>query len=281
MVTKDGVIEENEAKTQKAPKTFKIFGISIWRVLAYFIIYSVMGFVIETIYGAISKGIVESRQSFLYGPFCSIYGVGACVMIVCLQKVKKSHNLLFIGGAILGSVVEYVLSWIGELMFHVRWWDYSNLPFNINGRICIAFACFWGVLAMYLLSSFNPKIDKLIDKVKPKFSERIWHLIIIFSLWIIILDCILTGVALEFFKIRKVEQYNINVSDRQHISEKYHEIYDNEKLAKFIYTFWGDQKMILTFPNLKIPDKDGNIIYFDSLCPGARTYYFKIYEKYK
>lgn len=281
MVTKDGVIEENEVKTQKAPKTFKIFGISIWRVLAYFIIYSVMGFVIETIYGAISKGIVESRQSFLYGPFCSIYGVGACVMIVCLQKVKKSHNLLFIGGAILGSVVEYVLSWIGELMFHVRWWDYSNLPFNINGRICIAFACFWGVLAMYLLSSFNPKIDKLIDKVKPKFSERIWHLIIIFSLWIIILDCILTGVALEFFKIRKVEQYNINVSDRQHISEKYHEIYDNEKLAKFIYTFWGDQKMILTFPNLKIPDKDGNIIYFDSLCPGARTYYFKIYEKYK
>lgn len=281
MVTKDGVIEENEAKTQKAPKTFKIFGISIWRVLAYFIIYSVMGFVIETIYGAISKGIVESRQSFLYGPFCSIYGVGACVMIVFLQKFKKSHNLLFIGGAILGSVVEYVLSWIGELMFHVRWWDYSNLPFNINGRICIAFACFWGVLAMYLLSSFNPKIDKLIDKVKPKFSERIWHLIIIFSLWIIILDCILTGVALEFFKIRKVEQYNINVSDRQHISEKYHEIYDNEKLAKFIYTFWGDQKMILTFPNLKIPDKDGNIIYFDSLCPGARTYYFKIYEKYK
>lgn len=281
MVTKDGVIEENEAKTQKVPKTFKIFGISIWRVLAYFIIYSVMGFVIETIYGAISKGIVESRQSFLYGPFCSIYGVGACVMIVFLQKFKKSHNLLFIGGAILGSVVEYVLSWIGELMFHVRWWDYSNLPFNINGRICIAFACFWGVLAMYLLSSFNPKIDKLIDKVKPKFSERIWHLIIIFSLWIIILDCILTGVALEFFKIRKVEQYNINVSDRQHISEKYHEIYDNEKLAKFIYTFWGDQKMILTFPNLKIPDKDGNIIYFDSLCPGARTYYFKIYEKYK
>lgn len=281
MVTKDGIIEENEAKTQKAPKTFKIFGISIWRVLAYFIIYSVMGFVIETIYGAISKGIVESRQSFLYGPFCSIYGVGACVMIVFLQKFKKSHNLLFIGGAILGSVVEYVLSWIGELMFHVRWWDYSNLPFNINGRICIAFACFWGVLAMYLLSSFNPKIDKLIDKVKPKFSERIWHLIIIFSLWIIILDCILTGVALEFFKIRKVEQYNINVSDRQHISEKYHEIYDNEKLAKFIYTFWGDQKMILTFPNLKIPDKDGNIIYFDSLCPGARTYYFKIYEKYK
>ena len=276
METKDGVVKVNKTR-----KTFKIFGISIWRVLAYFVIYSVMGFVIETIYGAISKGIVESRQSFLYGPFCSIYGLGACVMIVCLQKVKKSHNLLFIGGAILGSIVEYVLSLIGELMFHVRWWDYSNLPFNINGRICIAFACFWGVLAMYLLSSFNPKIDKLIDKIKPKFSDHIWHTIIVFSLWVILIDCVLTGVALEFFKIRKVEEYNLNVSDRQHISEKYHEIYDDEALSKIIYTFWGDQKMIMTFPNLKIPDKDGNIIYFDSLCPGKRTYYFKIYEKYK
>lgn len=264
MVTKDGKIKGN-----------------IWRILSYFIIYSVMGFVIETIYGAISKGIVESRQSFLYGPFCSIYGIGACVMIVCLRRFQKSHNLLFIGGAVLGSFVEYILSLIGELMFHVRWWDYSNLPFNINGRICVAFACFWGVLAMYLISSFNPKIDKLIDKIKPKFSDHIWHLLIIFSLWIILIDCILTGVALEFFKIRKVEEYNLNVSDRQHISEKYHEIYDNEKLSKFIYTFWGDQKMIMTFPNLKIPDKEGNIIYFDMLVPGARTYYFKIYDKRK
>lgn len=262
-------------------ETIDVVKIDKWRILAYFIIYSVLGFLIETLYGAVSKGLVESRQSFLYGPFCSIYGVGACVMIVCLQKLKKGNIRLFIGGAILGSIVEYTISLIGELMFHVRWWDYSNLPFNINGRICVAFAFFWGVLAVFLISSINPKIDKLIDWIKAKVkNEKMLHIIVFFILWIMIIDCIITGAALEFFKIRKVEQCNLNVKDREHITQKYHEIYDNEKLSKFIYTFWGDQKMILTFPNLKISDKDGNIIYFDSLCPGCRRYYLKVYEKY-
>lgn len=279
--------QDIEIKTDKADnnkkhkKPITIFGISIWRILAYFIIYSFVGFVIETTYGAVRKGLVESRQSFLYGPFCSIYGIGACVMIVCLQKFKKSHNLLFIGGAILGSAVEYIISLIGELIFNIRWWDYSDLPFNINGRICVAFSFFWGVLAMYLLGSFNPKIDKLIDKLKQKIHNiNLWKHVIFFATWILLLDCLLTGVALEFFKVRKVEEYNLNVSDREHITEKYHQIYDNPRLSKFIYKFWNDDKMIITFPNLKIPDKDGNIIYFDSLCPGCKRYYFKIYEKY-
>ena len=141
-ITKSEKDENTKKFAPKKKKPITIFGISIWRILAYFIIYSVVGFLIETTYGTVRKGLVESRQSFLYGPFCSIYGVGACVMIVCLQKCKKSHTLLFIGGAILGSAVEYIISLIGELIFSVRWWDYSDLPFNINGRICVALHSF-------------------------------------------------------------------------------------------------------------------------------------------
>lgn len=73
----------------KEKRKIKIVGISIWRILAYFIIYSVVGYIIETLYGMLTKGVIESRQSFLYGPFCSIYGLGACLMIICLQKLKK------------------------------------------------------------------------------------------------------------------------------------------------------------------------------------------------
>ena len=60
-------------KKEKTNKKFTILGMSIWRVLAYFIIYSILGYLIETLFGLVTKGVIESRQSFLYGPFCAIY----------------------------------------------------------------------------------------------------------------------------------------------------------------------------------------------------------------
>ncbi|MBR2240603.1 MAG: putative ABC transporter permease [Clostridia bacterium] len=274
-------INNNSDEIVKNSKRMRIFGITIWRILAYFIIYSILGFFIETLYGTITKGLVESRQSFLYGPFCSIYGLGACTMIVCLQKVKKSHNYLFFGGFFLGAIIEYSVSFLGEMILHVKWWDYSNLPFNINGRICVGFSVFWGILAMYLLGSLNPKIDKLINYTKRKIkNEKILKNIVIITIILMMIDCIISGIAIKLFEIRKIEQYNLNVENRDIITKQYNDIYGNENLSKFIYKFWSDKKMIITFPNLKIKDKDGNMIYFDSLCPGEKTYYLKVYEKY-
>ena len=99
--------------------------ISIWRFFAYFIIYSVLGCVIETIFGFLIFGVIESRQSFMYGPFCAIYGVGASAMLVILQFFDKNNYILFFAGCIVGSIVEYVVSWVGELWLDTRWWDYS------------------------------------------------------------------------------------------------------------------------------------------------------------
>lgn len=87
----DNKIENNSSQKKK----FTIFGFTITKLLAYFIIYSIIGFVIETIFGLLTKGVVESRKSFLYGPFCGIYGLGAVVMIVGLQKFKKNNYTLF------------------------------------------------------------------------------------------------------------------------------------------------------------------------------------------
>jgi len=98
-------------------KPFTILGYSIWRLLAYFILYSVAGYIIETIFGIMTKGMWESRQSFLYGPFCAIYGLGAVIMIVFLQYFTKSNTTLFLGGFLIGSITEYLVSLIGELLF--------------------------------------------------------------------------------------------------------------------------------------------------------------------
>lgn len=268
-----------EEVTKKNKKSFTILGISIYRIFAYFIIYSVVGYIIETVFGMITKGVWESRQSFLYGPFCAIYGVGAVVMIVCLHKVKKSHNALFIGGFIVGSVVEYLVSWIGEVILNVKWWDYSGMPFNINGRICVLYSLFWGFLAIYLMLSFNPKIDRLIDKIKEKFNLKTLKILTIVGVIILLIDCVLTAFALHFFKVRMVVEHNIDVPNKEIVAKQYDEIYGNEKLSNFIHKYWGDRKMIRTFPNLKAAGKDGNMIYFDSYLSDIQPYYAKIYEK--
>ena len=280
------IVEENHLEesheTQKQTNVKKrktINGISIWRILAYFIIYSVAGYIIETLYGMITKGVWESRQSFLYGPFCGIYGLGAVIMIVCLHKFPRKFNTLFIGGFIVGSIVEYAVSFIGELLLGVKWWDYSNMPLNINGRICVYFSIFWGFLGIYLIASLNPKVDKIIDWIKGKFKTYKALKTFVMTVFILLMiDCVSTGFAIEFFLVRMIVQNDIEVDNKELVIEKYENIYGNEKLSKFIYQFWGDKKMIRTFPNLKINDKDGNIIYMDSLLD-IQPYYLKVHDK--
>ena len=278
---KDTEIEETNDKTQEntdIKKKRTINGISIWRILAYFIIYSVLGYIIETIYGMITKGVWESRQSFLYGPFCGIYGLGAVIMIICLHKFPRKFNTLFVGGFIVGSIVEYVVSFVGEMVLGVKWWDYSNMPLNFNGRICVYFSVFWGFLGIYLIASLNPKIDKIIDWIKSKFKTYKALKTFVMTVFILLMiDCVSTAFAIEFFLVRMIVQNDIDVVNKEAVVEQYDKIYENEKLSKFIYEFWGDKKMIRTFPNLKINDKNGNIVYIDSLLD-IQPYYLKVHD---
>lgn len=262
-----------QAKKQK--KKVKIFGYTIWRILAYFIIYSVLGYIIETLFGIVTKGTWESRQSFLYGPFCGIYGLGAVIMILSLQHFNQNNNRLFWGGFIVGSIIEYVVSWIGEVILNVKWWDYSNMPLNLNGRICVFFSIFWGFLGIYLMTYINPRVDKLINRIKTKISTNKLKVLTAIMTIFLFVDFILTMYALEFFIIRKVHENNLPVNNKEQAEIVYERIYSNEKLAKFINDFWDDKKMIRTFPNLKIKDKDGNIIYFADYVGDIQPYYYK------
>lgn len=280
--TNENIVKNNLEKNNKENKVKKnktIFGFSIWRLIAYFIIYSVLGFVIETAFGAVTKGVIESRKSFLYGPFCAIYGLGAVVMILCLQPFKKNNNTLFWGGFVVGSVIEYLVSLIGELIFHVIWWDYSDMPLNINGRVCVYFSIFWGLLGIYLVSYINPKIDKLINFIKRKISDKALKIIEMITAVFLIVDCLLTAYALKAFYIRMVKLHNINIGNVEMIDKEYDKMYGNKKKSDFIYKYWGDEKMIKTLPNLKLQDNDGKIVYFDSLLPDIQTYYYKFSDK--
>ena len=259
----------------KKKEHIKICGISIWRILAYFVVYSVAGFIIETIFGLLTKGVLESRKSFLYGPFCSIYGLGAVLMILPLQKYKKNNYTLFFAGFFIGSIIEYMVSLIDELIFHIKWWDYSDQIFNINGRICVLFSLFWGLLAIYLMSDINPRIDKFIDFVKSKIPANYMKTVIIISILFLSFDLGITAYALQMFSVRIIHENNLNVSNKQLMDTLYEKIYVNDQKQKdFIYKFFDNEKMIKTFPNIKIEDVDGNILFFRDYVKDIKPYYY-------
>ena len=261
-------------------RSFKILGISIWRLLAYFIIYSFIGFVIETLFALFMYNVLESRQSFLYGPFCGIYGVGAVIMIMFLNKYfNKNNHILFLGGFIVGSVVEYLISLIGEMMLNVRWWDYSNRFLNINGRICLLYSIFWGLLAIYLMRVINPRVDKLINWLKTKISINVAKTLTFITTILLFIDCVASGFAISFCLIRKSVENNLNIANKKQTIEAYNKIYGNEKLKEFIYKYWNDEKMVLTYPNLTLKLEDGKSMYVKDLTPEIKPYYHKFNER--
>ena len=232
----------------KEKKHIKIAGITLWRIVAYFIIYSVVGFIIETIFGVLTKGVLESRKSFLYGPFCSIYGLGAVLMILPLQRFKKNNYTLFAAGFVIGSIIEYLVSLIGELIFHIKWWDYSDQILNLNGRICVLFSLFWGLLAIYLMSDINKRVDKLIDFLKKKISMGILKTAVVLVSIFLAFDLGITAYALQMFTIRIVHDNNLNVANKQYIDEQYEKIYIKDtKQKEFILKYFDDEKMIKHF----------------------------------
>lgn len=258
-----------EKKTEK---------INIWRILIYFIIYSFIGFVVETLFALVNYNVLESRKSFLYGPFCGIYGVGAVVLILVLRLFNKNNYTLFLGGCITGSIIEYIMSFLGEILFGARWWDYSKRLLNINGRICLLYSIFWGVLSLILIRIINPTIDKFIDYIKSKINLRILKILTSIAMILMIFNVIASGIAMELFLIRMSVENNLNIKNKPKTIEQYNKIYGNKKRSELIQKYWGDEKMIKTYPNLTIQLEDGNVVYIKDLLPNVKTYIYKFDE---
>lgn len=285
-IEKEEILENTEEKHEQAKETkreektkkkFTIAGISIWRLLAYFIIYSVAGFIIETVFGLLTKGVIESRQSSLYLPICSIYGCGAVIMIIGLQRFNKNNYSLFFGGFVIGSIVEYIVSLVGEFIFHIKWWDYSDMAFNINGRICIAFSFFWGILAIYLMSHFHPKVDKLINKLMKKIPIKLLKTLVIILILAIFISFIISSFALKMFFTRLVITYNLELQDSEEYIMECTELYKNEDIRNFTLKHFSDEKMLKTYPNIKLTGKDGNIIFVRDILTDIQPYYVRVF----
>lgn len=149
-------------------------GIGIYKLLLICFVGSFAGVVIEMLWCLLKHGYLESRAGLVYGPFNMLYGAGAVLITVCLYGLRNHRRRLsFLGGFVVGSVLEYFCSLAQELLLGSRSWDYSSKPFNINGRICLLYSVFWGLLGVLWVKNLYPRISLLILKL-PDRAGRIF-----------------------------------------------------------------------------------------------------------
>ena len=147
-------------------------GINLYKLLLVCFVGSFAGVVVEMLWCLVRNGYLESRAGLVYGPFNLLYGAGAVVLTLALYRYRNRGYLLsFLGGMLVGSVVEYACSWGQEALLGSRSWDYSSLPFNINGRICLLYSVFWGVLGVLWIKDLYPRMAKWILKIPNRIGK--------------------------------------------------------------------------------------------------------------
>ncbi|MDU1912122.1 putative ABC transporter permease [Fusobacterium sp.] len=134
----------------------------MYRYLFYFLIYSFLGWCVEVCYATLNTRKFINR-GFLNGPYCPIYGVGIMCIIYFVFPLKNNMFILFIASVILTSVLEFLTGFILEKIFHYRWWDYSNVPFNICGYICLKFSILWGIACVLVVDIIHPVVEGIIS----------------------------------------------------------------------------------------------------------------------
>ena len=147
---------------------------SIYQIAWYFLIYSFIGWGVEVIYQAVSKGKIINR-GFLAGPVCPIYGFGIISVFLLTEYAVPvlsglsseyiySNNdlvqllVIFAGGILVATLIEFLGGWILDKIFHARWWDYRNEPFNIGGYICPKFSILWGLAVVIVVRVVQPVV---------------------------------------------------------------------------------------------------------------------------
>ena len=135
---------------------------NFYELVWIFIIYAFLGWCTEVAYAAVDTGKFVNR-GFLNGPYCPIYGCGIVIVVSILNPIKDNLFVLFFGSLLLTTVLEFLTGFLLEKIFHNKWWDYSDYPFNIKGYVCLKFSLYWGLACTFVMDIIHPMIYKLIS----------------------------------------------------------------------------------------------------------------------
>ena len=195
---------------------------AFFHILAYFVIYSFLGWVLESIVRTICERKIINT-GFLIGPFCPIYGFGAIIMILFLDRFKENILFLILISFIVLSLWEYIVGVLLEKFFSTKYWDYSNHKFNYKGRICLTNSIAWGILGVLFINYIHPFIIQVLDYIDFTYVAMIASVIAL----ILLIDAIISVVKVKNIKstLEKIEEIN------EQIKQKLSELKDKEKIS--------------------------------------------------
>ena len=179
-IKQDNMKEYTQTFESKEDKPFA-YGFCFTKLFYLFVIGSFIGTILETIWAFCVDGHFEMRVGMVYGPFIPVYGGGACFLPAALYKLYKLNDtLVFVISAFVGAGFEYFCSWLQEQMFGTVSWDYSDTPFNLDGRTNLMYALIWGFLGLVWVRYLYPWTAKLIEKIPKRAGAIITTFLIVF-----------------------------------------------------------------------------------------------------
>lgn len=205
-------------------------GCGFYKLFWLFLIGAFLGDITETIFCRLTAGVWMSRSSLVWGPFSIVWGFAIALATALLYKDRqKPDRHIFLIGTFLGGAYEYVCSVLSEIVFGKVFWDYSDIPFNLDGRINLLYCFFWGIAAVVWIKGLYPRFSGWIEKI-PKLPGYIatWILIIFMSA-----DMIISAVALIRYNERDGSPAATSgweqIIDTHFDDEKMKQIYPNAK----------------------------------------------------
>lgn len=205
----------------------------LYNVMFYFllfIIYSFIGWIIETIVIFVETKKIVNR-GFLMGPYCPIYGVGSLILLFTLFKYKNDPVNIYIMFVVYASILEYGTSYLMEKLFNARWWDYSKIKFNLNGRICLINSLCFGALGIVLGYFLHPFCVKLLESLSVN---------VLYTISLIIMVIFLIDLCITFNIVSKLRKTIVLANKDMTLDIK-------KQIAKFI----DNNHIFKAFPLLK------------------------------
>lgn len=199
-------------------------GLCFYKIVSVFIVGTLLGTLVETIFCFLKYGEIMNRGSLVYGPFNIVWGFAFVFATLVYYRYKnRGTGVIFLMGTILGGIYEYVCGWFTEKFFGTKFWDYSDFKFNIGGRTNLAYSACWGVATVVWIEGIYPMLNHGIENIPVWIGTFLCNALMVF----LVADMILSVVAIKRYVMRNTEQV-----PEDEFWERFDERFSDEKMEK-------------------------------------------------